>query len=159
MKRGTPSDDELIASGSASELLDVMWEDKLREKAQIHMEDSVDTLVALRKKSKSDAIKRQCANDLIGYGHKHKDANLLDGLLDDGKLKIQVNLIQFEASEHGREVVRRNTQDAIDVVPVTPFEPDPVEVLEEEVSDLVVAKPKEMDPLLDLVITNPGDKT
>lgn len=134
------------------ELLDEAWEEQLRIKAQSKMSDSIDTLDQLRRKSKSDVVKRQCANDLIEHGHKRKDPNPLAGMLGDGKLAIQVNLIQFEGSEHGREVMAlKGKEEAIDVTHEVTTPCDAI--------DAIDAKPaKVMDPLLELVIRNPADE-
>ncbi len=119
------------------------------------MPAAIKKLATLMQKGKSESVRRLCANDLIEHGHQRKGVNPLAGLLGDDKTRIEVNLITFDSSAHGREVLEAKGREVTEVE----ARPQPAEV--EPAIHVDLAEPLDVtapDPLLDIVITNPGDR-
>lgn len=106
--------------------MDALYEDQVRETFQTMLPDAATTLKDLLA-SKSDSVRRLVANDIIEHGHERKNVNPLASALEDGKLHFTVNFIQFEQSDHGREVLSR---EATEVSHLPPLPPD------DEIEDL-----------------------
>lgn len=136
------SEPHVPAPASSEKILDRLYEDQVMDQAQSHMPDAIKVLVKIMKKGKSEATRRLCANDLIEHGHKRRNSDALSGLLDDGKLQIQVNLITFESSEHGREI-KQVASRVVDEIPAALEPPDEDEVIE-------------VEPVHEVVLTNPA---
>ncbi len=135
-----------VAQKSSGDLLDDLYEEKVREKAQEHMPAAMKTLVKLAKSSKSDSVRRLAANDIIEHGHKRKWIDPAANVPGGGGGAITVNLITFEASEHGREVA---AQKAIEIAAR-------VADSESEILDITPEEDANQDPLLRINLRNPG---
>ena len=136
-----------VAEKSSGDLLDDLYEEKVRSKAQEHLGDAVKTLVHLAKKSKSDSVRRLAANDIIEHGHKRKWVDPAANVPGAGGGTITVNLITFEASAHGREVA---ASQAIEIAArVAATAPEILDITPEE-------EDSNPDPLLEICLRNPG---
>lgn len=113
------------ATQSPGEIVDALYEDQVRETFQTMLPDAATTLKDLLA-SKSDSVRRLVANDIIEHGHERKSVNPLAGMLEDGKIHFTVNFIEFGQSEHGREVLSRESQE-VSHLPLPP---------EDEIDDL-----------------------
>ncbi len=135
-----------VARKTSGDLLDDLYEEKVRAKAQSQLPEAMKTLVHLAKKSKSDSVRRLAANDIIEHGHKRKWVDPAANVPGAGGGIIQVNLITFEASDHGREVA---AQKAIEIAAKALAIPD-------DVTDVIPEDEGEPDPLLEICLRNPG---
>ncbi len=137
------SEPHVPAPAPAEKILDHLYEDQVMNQAQSYMPDAIKQLAKIMKKGKSESVRRLCANDLIEHGHKRKRSDALSGLLDDGKLQIQVNLITFEASDHGREIKQVESR-VVDEIHAVLGQPDEDKVIEvEPVHEVVLINPVE----------------
>lgn len=137
-----------VAPKASGDLLDDLYEQKVQQKAQANMGDAMKTLATLAKTSKSDSVRRLAANDIIEHGHKRKWIDPAANVPGGGGGTIVVNLITFEASDHGREVAAQ--KGIVIAAKAIAIPEDVTDVIPEEGE----AAP---DPLLEICLRNPGE--
>jgi hypothetical protein len=126
---------------TSAELSEEFFERDLRTASRQYVPSAIDRIAELAN-SDNESVALRASNSIVDHARKVPKLDLENPHMDDGQ--IQINIINFEASEHGKQIVAE-APDAITVQRVT-------RSIGEDVIDVEPTPESEADPLFEIAI-------